>query len=139
MKKFKFRLEKVLEYRELVEGWAKDAYLDCRAKRLEAEAALITIDTRRKALLAAPAVTLDDRQAIEVCMGRFDDEERGQKSVIAVLEAEEGKALEEWKVRKQELEALVKLKEKALEAYNLEVTRTEQSELDEWSTTRRTA
>ena len=41
MKKFSFRLQKVLDFREAMESLAKDAYLDSRAKRFEAEAVII--------------------------------------------------------------------------------------------------
>jgi hypothetical protein len=34
MKNFDFRLQKVLEYREMLEQWSKETYLDARAWRL---------------------------------------------------------------------------------------------------------
>ena len=37
MAKFDFRLEKLFEYRQLQEKWAKDEYLACMAKRIEGE------------------------------------------------------------------------------------------------------
>ena len=41
MKKFNFRLQKVMDFREAMESLAKDAYLDARAKRLETEALVV--------------------------------------------------------------------------------------------------
>ena len=60
-------------------------------------------------------------------------------SVLAVLETEEANALLAWQERKRELEALLKLREQAFAEYQLDETRREQAELDEWAVTRRTA
>jgi flagellar export protein FliJ len=139
MAKFEFRLQRVLEYRELQEGWAKDAYIEARAVRLEAEAAIEAINTRRKSILGEKPGSLDDHRILERYLQQLDDEERTQRHIIQILETEEATALAAWQERKRDLEAFVKLREKALEEFKLEETRREQAELDEWTTTRRTA
>ena len=139
MKKFSFRLQKVMDFREAMESLAKDAYLDARAKRLEAEALILNIETRRKDLLREPCLTVELHQMIEALMIRLDDEVRAQTTVIKVLIDEEQHALSEWHRAKQGFEALVKLSEKAHAEYQKEADQEEQKELDEWSVTRRAA
>jgi flagellar protein FliJ len=139
MAKFNFRLQKVLEYREMQEGWAKDAYIEARAMRLGAEATVEAIAERRKEAFSNRLQSLDDHQMLERYLQQLDDEERAQRSVIAVLETEEANALVVWQERKKELESRVKLRDHAFADYQLDETRREQAELDEWAVTRRTA
>ena len=139
MKKFSFRLQKVMDFREAMESLAKDAYLDARAKRLEVEALVANIETRRQEILSEPCTHIDALQSIDALMIRLDDEVRAQQAVISVLTDEEEHRLAEWTRAKQEFEALVKLRDKALGAYQKEVELEEQKELDEWATSRRAA
>jgi flagellar export protein FliJ len=139
VKKFSFRLQKVLDFREAMESLAKDAYLDSRAKRFGAEAVIIMIENRRKLLLAEPCKTIEAHQAMDALMVRLDDEVRGQQVVISVLTSEEEHAQKEWQRAKQDYEVLVKLREKALVAYQKQADAEEQKALDEWSVTRRAA
>lgn len=137
MKVFQFRLQKVLNYRETMERWAQEAYLDTRVARLEAEAAVLEVDARRQAALGQTPASLDDHKALETRLLRFDDEERERQMVAEILQAEEEKALAAWNEKKQELEAMVKLRDKAHEEWRSEANRAEQAELDEWSVMRR--
>lgn len=123
----------------MAEGWAKDAYLEARAARLEAVAELEGIETRRGELVMKPADTLDARLAMQACLDRLDDEEREQKIVIEMLESDEAARKEEWTEARRELQVLEKLREAALADWTLEENRREQKELDEWSVTRRAA
>jgi len=139
MKKFTFRMERVLEYRRLQEGWAKDAYIEARAARLDAEATISALHERRDEAISKVPNTIEDRQALDRYLLQLEDEEGTQKHIAGILAEEEANALTVWQERKQELEAMVKLKEKAKEEYDLEANRAEQAELDEWTTTRRAA
>lgn len=139
MRKFSFRLQKVLEYRESMEQWAQDAYLDTRVARLEAEAAVLEVDSRRKQVLTDQAASLDARKVQELRLQMLDEEERQKATVVEVLKAEEEKALAVWHEKKQELEAMVKLSERAKEEWMQEQHRREQGELDEWATQKRGA
>ena len=139
MKKFEFRLQKVMDFREALESLAKDAYLDARAKRLEAEAMIGNIESRRAKLLTESVSTVDERLALEAFMLRLEDEERSQRAVISVLRDEEAHLMGEWHRAKQNYEALVKLRTKAEATHDLEASREEQNELDEWAVTRRAA
>ncbi len=139
MKKFQFRLQKVLDYRRAMEERAQDAYLDSRVARLEAEAAVAAVDVRRRTLLSSNQQDLSFRQTLELMLLSLDDEERQKKVVVEVLADEERKALQAWQEKKQELEALVKLREKAEAEYGIELNRYEQAQLDEWTVQRREA
>ena len=136
---FEFRLQKVLEYRERLEGFAKDAYLDARSSRLAAEATLLEIRGRRGNLLECTATDLDSRRALEATLLSLDDQERAEKLVLNVLIGEEETAMTAWIFAKRELESLVRLREAALKEYELEQNRQEQKELDDWAIMRRAA
>lgn len=139
MRKFEFRLRKVLEYRETMEQWAQDAYLETRVARLEGEAALLEVQNRRAKALEWPVHTLDERRQLEMNIQALDDDEIAKRAVIEVLATEEEKALAVWHEKKRELETITKLRDHALEAWLLEDTRHEQAALDEWSVLRRSA
>ncbi|HTQ09527.1 MAG TPA: flagellar FliJ family protein [Fimbriimonadaceae bacterium] len=139
MRKFRFRLQKILEYREAMEHWAQEAYLETRVARLEGEAALQDIRSRRSALLQNSADSLAERRELEMAVQVLDDDETAQKTVIEVLVAEESKAFDVWQEKRRELETMVKLRDHALDAWTLEETRYEQAQLDEWAVLKRSA
>jgi flagellar protein FliJ len=139
MKKLQFRLQKVMEYRQMAEGWAKDAFLETQARRLAGETVLEGVRDKRKSLLNLKADDLQARLSLQAALDKSDDDERAQLTVLEVLAAEEARALEEWHIAKQDLEIIEKLHERAIDDWEYELTRTEQAELDEWSVTRRRA
>ncbi|MBS1718828.1 MAG: flagellar FliJ family protein [Armatimonadetes bacterium] len=139
MAKFQFRLQRVLDFREMAEEWAKNDYLERRAARLLAEQERVQIAGERKNAIGRGAESLDARRNLEMLLSRYDEEEAIQLRIIAELEEEEERAAEVWREKKQELEAMVKLRDKALEEWTLEDTRREQAELDEWAVLRRKA
>src|SRR4051794_37908925 len=123
MKSFKFRLQKVLEYREAMEHWAQEAYLDTRVARLEGEAALLEVRNRRSTALQQSANSLDERKMLELTLQTLDDDERAKETVVEVLRSEEEKALQVWHEKKRELETIVKLRDKAFDEWQLEANR----------------
>lgn len=139
MKKFKFRLEKVLEYRAMAEQWAKEAFLAAKLATFEGEGELEDIRYKRAELLKQPVGTIDEHRAIEQMLAKSDDDERDKLVQLETLRIEENEALEQWKTKRQELEALNRLKEEALAAWEMQAGRKEQEELDEWTSMRRAA
>lgn len=140
MKNFDFRLQKVLEYREMLEQWAKDTYLDARAARLEAEVALTGINIQRDQLLEETAVdSIEDMQTIDLRLNLLDTKALHQNTIIQVFRAEEAQAMEVWTEKKHELEALSKLRDKSYAEWEKEMGRQEQLALDEWTNHRRAA
>ena len=139
MANFKFRLQKVLEYRAALETGAKGIYLAKRSEVLAAEAVINGIRRRRLEALSEPRSALEHFRALEAQLLRLDDEEREQTIVLNVLNDEAEALRIEWIRHKQELETIEKLREKAFDAWTQEANRREQAELDEWAVLRRAA
>jgi flagellar export protein FliJ len=139
MKKFEFRLQRVLDYRAMLVEWAKQAYLEAQARRIESENELTKIFRQREVILAVPANTLVDRRVIEACLIRLDEKERQQLTVVNDLSLDEGRCLREWLDKRQDLEALQKLREREFAVWTKAANRAEQKALDEWTSQRRAA
>ena len=139
MAKFIFRLQKVLEYRADLETAAKNAYLGKRLEVLASEAIVSKIKQRRLDVLSEPRTTIAAYRLLETELIRLDDDERAERVVLSVLYNEEETLRKAWTKQKQELEAVVKLREKAFDEWTKETDRREQAELDEWSVLRRIA
>ena len=139
MPKFSFRLQKVLEYREMEEGWAKDAYLAAQRERNDKLGEIKKLISHRSSVVSLPANSIDSRLHLERVLERIDDEERHHRLALAILENEELTAEAEWTVKRQAVKAIEKLRENALETWKLDEERREQADLDEWTTMRRVA
>lgn len=139
MAKFKFRLEKLLEYRRLQEGWAKDAYLVALARQHEAESLLASTETRKSRAMASHPSGLDERRSLDSYLTRLDDEIRAHEAAISVVTDEAVAALEEYQNAKKEASVIEKLRETRLAEWKLAQSRKEQADLDEWATQRRAA
>jgi flagellar FliJ protein len=139
MTKFRFKLQKVLEYRESLQKDAKDLYLAARKRTLDAEREKRNIAHRRETVLGSSPNSLDHHVALDAYITRLDDLEREQEVLIAILLQEEERAKEAWIDRKRDVEALAQLKETALDEWNVAAAREEQNALDEWAVQRRKA
>jgi flagellar export protein FliJ len=136
MARFEFRLQKVLEYRGMVEQWAKEAYLDAQRKVFDAEAERETIRSTRQELLSRRMASVEELVALNAYVERLDDQESMQDSIIRILTDAVESAKQEWIVAKQEAEALVKLRDGDLAEWTLDQDRKEQAELDEMTVLR---
>ncbi len=139
MAKFAFRLEKLLEYRRMQEGWAKDAYLAARARRIEGEQEIEELQGRRTEALQASPSTVQAMLDLEAYLVRLDDLERDMEVALSVLKDEEETARQEWIRARTDAEALQKLRDNEFADWLREENRREQAELDEWAVTRRAA
>ena len=137
MRKFTFRLAKLLEYRRLQEKWAKDEFLSCRAKRIEGENEIARLKDKRKQAMQKTYPTLEERKAQQVYTNKLDDDKRAVEAAVAVLAGEEEMARLKWLKVRKDAEALQKLEEKDLALWSLEERRQVQKDLDEWTITRR--
>ncbi|MBS1722939.1 MAG: flagellar export protein FliJ [Armatimonadetes bacterium] len=137
MAKFKFKLEKLLEYRRLQEGWAKDAYAETMARKLEAEGQLEGLRRKRQEACMARPCGLDGRVSLDKYVTRLQDEERAGEATLSVLESDVEAAQQVWLEARKEAEAIQKLRDADFEQWLLEENRREQAELDEWSILRR--
>ena len=137
MPRFKFRLQKLLELRRIEEAEAKDAYLQAKSARLDAEVEAEKISMRRMEISDQKRTSLDELIAAQAYIHRLEDEEGHMRSALGVLIDEEEGAKKNWVLRKQEAEAFEKLKEKEYEEWQKEEARKEQADLDEWAVQRR--
>lgn len=137
MKIFEFRLEKVLEYRRMVEEWARQTYLDARVARLESEAQLLAIREEQQGLLEEPIATVEDCQTLDLRLALLDDRVLQQQAALSVLATEEEHAFGVWHQKQKDVKAIEKLRERKVEEWEAELSRMEQAELDEWAVQRR--
>lgn len=137
MKKFDFRLQKVLDYRRLEEQWAKDALMQIRAERLLCEQRIAGCQSRRRQLLGQPMRTLEDRRQLDQAVLRLDEEERLLGYELQGMQAEEAGAMSEWQQKREDRKVLETLWDKSYAQWVHAVNKAEQDALDEWATMRR--
>ncbi len=137
MSQFSFRLQKVLEYRELEEKWAKDNYLACQVARVEAEQELDEIARSRDLIVQEAGNNLDARLNLELQLSALHYKEELTRSIILRLLEDEEVARGEWILKKQDTGVLEKLREKAYKDWEHQELLKEQAMLDEWATQRR--
>ncbi len=136
---FQFRLQRVLEYREMEEKWAKDHFLEKQAARYEAESELNEIDRARRTFLGMGADDLTQRRELELRLQKLDDNERAQRLLIYALQEEEDEARSIWLDKRQEKSVMEKLRERAYAEFKAILEKREQNALDEFATQRRVA
>ncbi|MEI7577884.1 MAG: flagellar FliJ family protein [Armatimonadota bacterium] len=136
---FQFRLQRVLEYREMEEKWAKDHFLEKQAARYEAESELNEIDRTRRTFLGMGADDLTQRRELELRLQKLDDNERAQRLLIYTLQEEEDEARSVWLDKRQEKSVMEKLRERAYDEFKTIMERREQNALDEFATQQRVA
>ncbi len=139
MHKFRFRLQTVLEYREELEQQAKSAYGAAQARRIEVEEEMREVDQVRGENLKSKPASLPEHLALEAWLNNLDDRQRQMEVLRAILLEEEDTARLAWIETKREAEVLQKLRTKQKDEYDLELSRFEQAQLDEWATMRRSA
>lgn len=136
---FRFRLEKLLDYRRKLEKQAKDTYLAARASRLQMESSIEDKAAERKVVALRAVQRLDEMAMLQACLDRMEQEEADLKALCSALQLEEEAAMEKWLAAKRESDALEKLREKDREEWLIHEMRREQAEMDEWAVTRRAA
>jgi flagellar export protein FliJ len=136
MRKFQFPLQPLLTLRRRLEDEAKNAFLNKQAEILELEALILGVIRYRSDLLATEIKSLADHQALEARLLKTDDDERMHRAATAVLRDEAERLRSLWIAARQELEAVLKLREKAHAEWLYESEREEQAQLDEWTSQR---
>ncbi|MCW5936220.1 MAG: flagellar FliJ family protein [Fimbriimonadaceae bacterium] len=137
MRKFKFRLEKLLEWRNAIASEAKAAYLGAAADRISREHSLEEAKERLAHALRQVPSTLPEKLSNEAFLNRLEDERAVAESVVQAALEDEALALAAWRESEKEAEAIRKLRERAQEAWQIEFDRFEQKELDEWAVQQR--
>ncbi len=136
---FRFRLEKLLEYRQHREEEAKDEFLERQARRYAAEAEIERLKEQKRHALHGSTGSLHDRINSERFIERLTDSIRGSEVAVSILLGEEEAAKSVWLKAKSDAEALDKLRDKDHAEWSIEEVRREQRELDEWAVMRRAA
>lgn len=139
MRNFEFRLERVLEYRRLQEGWAKDALREAQAALAESERALERILDERESALTQDPKSVEGLIDLESYVTRLEDDAEAQRNVIAILAEEVEKARQEWIEARRALQTMERLREREYQQWEAELAREEQKALDEWTHSRRPA
>ncbi|MBS1706825.1 MAG: flagellar export protein FliJ [Armatimonadetes bacterium] len=139
MRKFEFRLQKVLDYRRLCEDWAKQAYIESQARLLDGQDEVRTIAHRREKAIAHTPHSVNGMVSLEQYLVKLDDDQRAQEAVNSILEQEVESARQDWVSARQDAEAIQKLHDREWEDYQTEVLREEQKALDEFANYRRAA
>ena len=137
MRKFKFRLESVLQYRRQLEEDAKNVYLESQRRRFELEDHILEISQIRCETLRSAVPDLQSRLVLQTWTEHLDHQQHHSEVALDILRQEEESARLIWVERRQEAEALEKLRIRQLEEYRLELGRFEQAELDEWAVMRK--
>lgn len=136
MKRFRFRLDRVLQLRENAEDEAARAVA---AARSDAEAAAAEASAAEKALLHAVAQASEMAQATTagvLAVMRFSLENARTRTRLAAearLQAEQQleRALAAWQVARADRQALDKLKTQRHEAWVADANRAEQADIDD--------
>lgn len=139
MRKFEFRLQRILDYRVLQEDWAKTAFLEAQASRVQAERELEVLVGKKQEVASQSRQSLVEMKDLETWTLRIEDEIEAQLSMIRILEDEEKKQQQEWIEAKQALESMEKLRLIAKEEYDKTINSEEQKELDEWANRKKAA
>lgn len=137
MAQFRFRFEKLLEYRALQEKWAQEAHIEAMARQRECEQEIEALVRRKQEAMSAGTCGLEGRLALEGYLNRLSDEADEYRAVLTVLEGDVEKAHAEWIKAHQDRQAMEKLREADLHEWQREQDRREQAELDEWAVLRR--
>jgi flagellar export protein FliJ len=139
MTKFAFSLEALLKHRKNIESQAELLVLQKQTEINAVDFEIGRITLRRSELIGTPQHSIAEFKEREFAVARLDDAEREQQIIRGVLSNEVAVLRAKWVVAKQDLEVVEKLREKAFDAWRLEMDRLEQRELDEWATQRRAA
>lgn len=133
---FKFRLQTVLDLRQMALEEAERNFGIARSKREDAQRDLEGVHQILDQLKRKNPHSFQSRVDSIAYADRLQDETRALLSTIGVLETEEAEAHAAWMEAKKEVKTIEKLREKALAEYQLDETRREQAEIDEWATLR---
>ena len=138
MKRFKFRLQTVLEYRERIRD-------DCKAEVVKANQALVQAQDELQRLLQLEIENILSIQQVthvsavqlnaQIAQGLWH-RIANQRAVIVLREQDVTKAMEIYLEASKELKAVTTLKERKLQEYNQHIAEVEAAYLDELATQR---
>jgi|GEM_PF-6671794 len=137
MRKFKFRLDTVLKFREACES---DAKKSLQNKRHEITSVLLEIDKNeqeRKNLYLNRPNSISAFQSREVHRFRLDDDDRSHRVALSILRQEEEKLQADYLKSRLELKTLTILKESDLADWKKQYLNWETKQIDAWTVSSR--
>jgi len=139
MREFRFRFQKVLDYRLMLEESAKEAYRLAREASLAAENQFQEMKKKLADALKTPGETIEEMMIWETYIERLEDELEEQIVLMEIRKKEEASAFENWREARKSRKSLQKLHDMAKENWEKEVEKREQKQLDEWTVLKREA
>lgn len=139
MKKFSFKLEKLLRVREHAEEQAKEEFRKCHQAVLAVEREIADLDEQVERLMVRPCETIAERIQAEEFILCLKEDRASRLAALSIVEQEEEAALAAWRGAKQESEIVRTLKENAFAEWKEAYVRAEQTSLDEWAVMARRA
>lgn len=131
MTKFKFSLEKVLDFRWGIEKEAKRVYGELQRQKIEQEQALLEIQNEKNELMEVPEYTINRMQIRQWYLVELDRQMSVAQQSILELQQQIDQALENYVAAQKDRKVLEKLREKQLEEFQIELSREEQKQLDD--------
>lgn len=131
MTKFKFSLEKVLDFRWGIEKEAKRVYGELQRQKVEQEQALLEIQNEKNELMEVPEYTINRMQIRQWYLVELDRQMSVAQQSILELQQQIDQALENYVAAQKDRKVLEKLREKQLEEFQIELSREEQKQLDD--------
>ncbi len=138
MAKFRFKLETLRQFRIGEAEEAKLAFSQAQRSRFEMEDFLLELALRRRESLNESSISgYQDRLALQNWMDNLDVQQQHGEAALMVLLDEEEACRQLWYERQQAADALEKLRVRHRQEFELEQSRREQAQLDEWAVMRR--
>jgi flagellar protein FliJ len=137
MKRFQFKLQTVLRYRETLEGLAENAYREALLRLNQARSQRDELGARHARLLlffnlgAGAAVDVRMLQFVNRAVGQLLELIERQRQVILSCEAVAAEKLQAWRKRRQETEVIRRLKQKRWQEYQRQVEKEDQKLQDD--------
>lgn len=133
MKRFRFRLEKVLHYRSQQEEEAKRALRLAIQRRVQLEHQMEGLRGTMQEAASALLTDLAQIQHRETFLLACQEQLQRLQDALPLLQSEEEKAHQYYLQTHQARETLSRLKTRAYELHRLEAETEQQKLLDEWS------
>lgn len=140
MARFRFRLQRVLDYRLRLEEKAERQYAEAHHRRIVAERRLTEMNEERLSFLHRPdPFSLDAARLRTLYLEAFQDRIERQSALVEVTRQEERERRDAWLAARRERQTLDNLRARAKAEFDLYEGRRMQAELDEWAVQRRAA
>ncbi|MFN4032333.1 MAG: flagellar FliJ family protein [Fimbriimonadales bacterium] len=130
MRRFRFRLERVLRYRETREGIAYRALQDAVRQRVQLEMQIRALAQQMRQMAEAP-VHPEEWVQREQTLGAMTTRLQRLQDTLPLLQEHEAHAREVYLQARREREALTQLRIRAYEQHQHEIQRLVQNEVDE--------